>query len=65
MINMKLRLEIFKSEVYQYELAEKLGISRFKLNRLLQTELSKEKEQLIFNALRELEEEKAKQPVAL
>ena len=65
MINMKLRLEIYKSDVYQYEIADKLGISRFKLCRLLQTEISKEQEQLIFSALRELENEKAQEPVAL
>lgn len=68
MINMKLRLEIYKAKevnkIYQYEIAEKLGISRFKLNRLLQREISKDTEQKIFKALDELKTEKA-QPVEL
>ena len=59
---MQLRLEIYKAKeiykVYQYEIAEKLGISRFKLNRLLQTEIPKETEDKIFKALEELKEEK-------
>ena len=59
MINMKLRLEIYKSNVYQYEIAERMGISRVKLCRMLQTEIPKSKEQEIFNTLRQLEEEKA------
>ena len=45
-------------KVYQYEIAERLGISRFKLNRLLQTEIPKETEDKIFKALEELKEEK-------
>ena len=55
---MELRFEIYKSSVYQYEIAERLGISRFKLNRLLQTEINKETEEKIFKALEEIKEEK-------
>ena len=58
MVNEKLKFKIFKSDVYQYEIAEKLGISRFKLNRLLQTQITKEQEDLILNTLTELETEK-------
>lgn len=58
MVNEKLKFKIFKSDVYQYEIAEKLGISRFKLNRLLQTQITKEQEDLILNTLAELETEK-------
>lgn len=62
MINMQLRLEIYKAKeinkVYQYEIAERLGISRFKLNRLLQTEITKETEDKIFKALEEIKAEK-------
>ena len=59
---MQLRLEIYKAKeinkVYQYEIAERLGISRFKLNRLLQTEITKETEDKIFKALEEIKAEK-------
>ena len=62
MINLNLRIEIYKAKethkVYQYEIAERLGISRFKLNRLLQTEINKETEDKIFKALEELKAEK-------
>ena len=58
MINKKLRLEIYKSNVKQYELAEKLGMERTKLCRLLQRELTPEETDKIFKALKELEKEK-------
>ena len=59
MINSRLRVAIFKSNVHQYEIAEKLGVSRFTLQRWLQTEISKAKQDEIMNALKELEKEKS------
>ena len=59
MINSRLRVAIFKSKVNQYEIAEKLGVSRFTLQRWLQTEISKDKQDEIMNALKELEKEKS------
>ena len=59
MINSRLRVAIFKSKVNQYEIAEKLGVSRFTLQRWLQTEISKAKQDEIMNALKELEKEKS------
>ena len=55
---MELRFEIYKSSVYQYEIAERLGISKWKLNRLLQRDISKDQEESIYKALRDLEKER-------
>ena len=55
---MKLRVAIYKSPIHQYEIAEKLGISRYTLCRQLRMEISKEQQEKIFNALRELEQER-------
>ena len=59
MINSRLRVAIFKSKVNQYEIAERLGVSRFTLQRWLQTEIPKAKQDQIMNALKELEKEKS------
>ncbi len=63
MSNTKLRIEIYKSKVKQYEIAERLEISPYKMCRLLQTDLSEEQKKKILDTLRELEQEKAQEPV--
>ncbi len=62
---MQLRLSIYKSDIHQYEIAERLGISRYKLCRLLQTEITKRQAKLILDTLRELEKEREQEEVKL
>ncbi len=65
MINMELRLAIYKSNVYQYEIAKRLGITDYKLCRLLRTEITKRQAKLILDTLKELEKEKEQEEVKL
>ena len=67
MINEELRVNIFLAKeeygIMQYELANKLGVSRFKLQRLLQMELTIPQQKKIAQALTELIEEKSLLPL--
>ena len=67
MINKELRTNIFiaKKEygVRQYELAEKLGITEYKMTRVLQSELTIPQQKKIAQALTELIEEKSLLPL--
>ena len=57
MTSKQLKIKIFTSHITQYQIAEKLGIDRTKLCRMLQTELSEPEVEKIHGALKELESE--------
>ena len=52
--NTDIRAAIKESKLRQYQVAEKIGISEFTLVRWLRKELSEERKQQIFTAIREL-----------
>jgi len=52
--NTDIRAAIKESKLCQYQVAEKIGISEFTFVRWLRKELSEERKQQIFTAIREL-----------
>lgn len=54
MKNSKIRELIRKNKIYQYRIAETIGISEFTLCRWFRNELTKDKEEMIISAIEEL-----------
>ena len=52
--NETVREAIKKSRLYQWQIAEKIGISEFTFTRWLRSELSDERKELILKAIAEL-----------
>ena len=58
MIVTKLKIDIIKSSVKQKEIAFELGITENRLSRLLSKEITKDQAYVIYDTLKELEQEK-------
>lgn len=52
--NENVRAAIKKSRLYQWQIAEKIGVSEFTFTRWLRSELSDERKELILKAIAEL-----------
>ncbi len=55
--NEDIRRAISEKRLFNYEVAEKLGVSEFTFARWLRYELSEEKKELVINAINELASE--------
>lgn len=55
--NEDIRRAISEKRLFNYEVAEKLGVSEFTFARWLRYELSEEKKELVLNAINELASE--------
>ena len=60
MTNKRIRKALFESEVRQWELAKKLGITETSLSRKLREELPREEQRQILKVIQELANDEAK-----